>query len=44
MSDLLLEDVGAALRSARPQGPDERFEQTAWLALLANAGAGLLRR
>ncbi len=44
MSDLLLEDVGAALRSAQPEGPDERFEQTAWLALLANAGAGLLRR
>ncbi|GLY13012.1 NUDIX domain-containing protein [Kineosporia rhizophila] len=40
----LLEDVGAALRNARPDGPDERFEQTAWLALLASTGDGLLRR
>jgi 8-oxo-dGTP pyrophosphatase MutT (NUDIX family) len=44
VSDPLLEDVGAALRSARPQGPAERFEQTAWLALLASTGDGLLRR
>ncbi len=40
----LLEDVGAALRDARPDGPAERFEQTAWLALLAGTGDGLLRR
>ncbi|MBT0768020.1 NUDIX domain-containing protein [Kineosporia sp. J2-2] len=50
MSDLaeggarLLDDVGAALRDARPQSPAERFEQTAWLALLASTGDGLLRR
>jgi len=44
VSDRLLEDVGAALRDARPDGPQERFEQTAWLALLASAGHGLLRR
>jgi 8-oxo-dGTP pyrophosphatase MutT (NUDIX family) len=44
VSDLLLEDVGVALRDARPEGPDERFEQTAWLALLASTGDGLLRR
>lgn len=42
--DRLLDDVGAALRAARPEGPDERFEQTAWLALLASTGDGLLRR
>ncbi|GAA3617582.1 hypothetical protein GCM10022223_37770 [Kineosporia mesophila] len=41
---VLLDDVGAALRDARPDGPDERFEQTAWLALLASTGDGLLRR
>lgn len=42
--DRLLEDVGAALRNAQPDGPHERFEQTAWLALLASTGDGLLRR
>nr|WP_269329603.1 NUDIX domain-containing protein [Kineosporia babensis] len=40
----LLEDVGAALRDAQPDGPAERFEQTSWLALLASTGDGLLRR
>ncbi|GAB6901448.1 NUDIX hydrolase [Kineosporia succinea] len=40
----LLDDVGVALRDAEPAGPAERFEQTAWLALLASTGEGLLRR
>jgi len=40
----LLDDVVGALRSARAHTPQERFEQTAWLALLADTGAGMLRR
>lgn len=43
-TSLLLDDVGAAVRSARPQNAAERFEQTAWLALLACTGDGMLSR